>query len=182
MKKLMYKLSALTVAGVIMMGVGGCEKHGEPVPEYLAVCIIFVKTSPGEEAILLAKSENGYFSNEDMLTLLADFQSDYGVENISWFNTNLTRPELEAVPDCYEITMTCNIADPPQGWYPIMVEKIEGNIRIFKLYGWAFTENYIDSVISSIEDYYNKYSYDGNIISTTKKNLGPEVNNEFIIF
>ena len=175
------KLLMLLLAGVIMTGVGGCEKNGEPKPENLAVCWVFVKTTPGEETILLAKSENGYFPRDQWLSTLADFQSEYGEENISWRESDLTRPRPEAVPYCYEITTVSNITNSYLK-RENLIEKEDGDVVIFKFYTWAFTENEIDRHIASNEYYNNKYGYGDKIVSITKKKLGPEVLNMPIEF
>ena len=187
----------LSLAGAIMTGVGACKKGGEPVPEWS--CHVFVKTIPGEETILLAKSGlNGY----EVHDIGAYFELKYGRDNIrgggayhvpyhkrsDGIYIALYGPEI--TPDCYEITMTLEFLGTPP---PVMdfyshnfaAVRINGNIAIGKYYGWALKEDAGD-LIPRVDSWNNVSQWatdsDGTIISATIKNLGPEVLNMPIEF
>ena len=180
MKKLLFMLSAIILAGAILGGVAGCGKK-ELDPAYLAYCSIFVKTTPGEETILLAKSESpGSDYMEKQAELLAEFKSIYGETNVLLSTANIERPEIGSVPNLYEITMTADVNDD---WTWPLIQKADENTRIYKFYYWSCLEERVDMYISDLESKYKEYGYGERIISSTKNNLGAgEIRNMPITF
>lgn len=197
MKKLIHLLPAIAVVGAVALGVSACERTIEPVPEW--VCHVFVKTIPGEETILLAKSGlNGYEGNN----LLAEFESQYGKGNIRGGGAyhapyrkgsdGIYRPIYGPgiTPNCYEVTMIMGFTDTPppiSDFYSrsFAVVKIDGNTAIGKYYGWALEED-AEDLIPRVEGWnrVSQWASDsgGVIISATIKNLGTEVYNMPIEF
>lgn len=90
----------------------------------------------------------------------------------------------DVATNCYEHTMTVNFSDSAVPSIKDLLStgfrgvRISGKTAIIKGYFWAYTENGAErsevSCKSLLEQYHR---YMGNIVSSSYKNLGPEVNN-----
>lgn len=180
MKTTIKILGIFVLVAVVVSGIAACKKgaseRGEPAPEYLADCNVFVKIIPGEETILLAKSEPNTINYVDKQhALLVGFEAEYGKGNVEWINLVQTRPELGVNPDLYEVTITVDAKYSKRS----KIQYTDGGIRIEKFYHWGFSESEIDEFISHLKSTYvyydNGFIYsDAGIVSVVKKNLGSE--------
>ncbi len=176
------------------------------VPMSRMHCIVLVKTTPGEETVLFAKSVLTLEGNTLEMDVVNEYlQSEYGeyselgkyeiygkgnmignwdipVEE-RYANAHKT-PLPEAMPDCYELTMTVNAPESfsePYNW-GFYAFRINGTTRSYKWYGWAFTEDGAAKLIPTFEAYHREFGFGGEIVDITIKKLGQELLNESIEF
>ena len=192
MKKLLFMLLATMLAGAVLGGITGCTTKGSQ-DATVADCSLFVSTISGEETILLARSGLPYL--EEFSEILADFKAEYGEENIQSSNRDPHRPHPEAIPICYEITMTIDFSDasimPSISNlidFGFLAVRMTGDTAICKRYEWACSEKDAGRFIPYYENIFNmdkskNYAWSGGtIVNSTIKNLGPYVENMPIEF
>lgn len=161
-------------------------------------CWVFIKTTQGEETILLARQ--GFADIDEAHAVLTDFIVEYGEGNVSYsvndphyHNCNIV-VSLDEIPDCYEITMVLDFEKTSVPLPEVLLRyrefravRADGPTRmICKFYDWAFTEERATTFIQHYENLYSSLKVSkgggGTILSTTIKKLGPEVANSPIIF
>jgi hypothetical protein len=177
----MKKLLLIPLLASVLGGTAGCEKNGDSMDASLADCSVFVSTTPGKETILLARSGLPYL--DEYAKILAGFETEYGAEYIKYNNRDPYRPHPEAVPSCYELTMTVNIAESSHdlpAWF--MAVKIDGDTRIYKFYEWTCSEKDAERFTPWLTELYKNYGGGGTIVDISIRNLGPEVKNMPIEF
>ncbi len=180
-------ISGLALLSVIMIGAWSCDKAKDCIwPESYANCWVFISTIPGEETIILAQSG---INREQADELFVGFESEYGEGNVSrhvsdpyHWGCDILYSGGTASPDCYEFTLVVDLAETAPDlskWFMSVQEN--GSTGIYKYYSWAFAEKDAERVIPWMKNLY-KDEGDGEIVSATKKNLGPYVENRPITF
>jgi hypothetical protein len=186
MKKLSFLLVGMLLS-ILCIAIVSCQKREEtPSNLHRALTPIFLKTTPGEETVLLADSkisERLGVLLEEQNAILSNFESLYGKENVRvavdlWGGDPM-------VAYCYELTLTMEF---PESAVPsaeqiayssgLMVSRLDGCIAICKTYVWAASDQEAERKLKSREARHTKYL----IGTSTIKNLGHEVHNMPIEF
>ncbi len=196
MKRIMKFLCTGVLASALCAGLVACDvpvTRDGLTPDPLANCWVFVKTTPGEETILLAR---GGLTVDEAFAIHDGYEAEYGEDNVMWtvnypggindFELDLFEIDSSAITNCYELTMTIDFTGaevPPRErllGYGFRGVRINGTIVVGKKYFWAYTEEGASLCIqwaeNSAESYFNRWYGGGTIIdASTIKNLGPEV-------
>ncbi|MDR0907316.1 MAG: hypothetical protein LBM63_01695 [Rikenellaceae bacterium] len=173
----------------------GCKQQqlGTSILPDPACIPIFLKTTKGEETILLADSrisEKKGVSKEEQKAIRADFELQYGKENIrttgglpvdeeysSDFN-----PKTE--PNCYELTITIELPESSElsaesiaSYYGFLAKRLDEHIVICKRFEWAYSDNSATGWLKYIENSLGRVHNVPTVGTSTIKKLGTEVHN-----
>ena len=211
MKKFMKFLCAGVLISGLCVGFVSCEKSGNAEVDSLwspdANCMVFVRTTPEEETILLARSWIPWGDTQDAIR--DSLTSIYGEGNIRAGASSplIIDPDSPALKpgglDCYEYTLLFEFNDeasvPPDDELDnsFTVFRRDGRTVTGKFYWWASTEEMAETYISDIKEMCFWIAYLGispvydddrfKKIGTlarpvSMKNLGPELHNVPIEF
>jgi hypothetical protein len=157
-------------------------------------CIpIFLKTTQGEETVLLADSkisEKKGVSREEQRAIRADFESEYGKENIRVTGGIPVGEEYgsdfdpKTEPNCYELTITIELpessvlsAESIASYYGFLVKRLDEHIVICKTFDWAYSDNLATEWLKYIENSLVRVHSVSIVGTSTIKRLGTEVHN-----